>query len=274
MKKIEFYGDINEELGVVMAFSKLHESLGFSKLVPSSARGFDIASIEYNGFDVTVEFEYVSSNFIAHGHPDNMEPDRKYVVVCWEDDCGLASLLKDNHNVELYDIVELRKYVSIKQDICNKSSEEPIYVILSYNPKNADNKDFGEWVFSNCYRTPTDSNIPKFAKDSLPAASRVLFYQNGYIIGGCTVVRYEVIDPPKTKREWELYKQLSDYPISLYTMTVDEYKADFSRGHIFYNDFFDIRDSKIKLSNYIDKKMSRQGKMNITRDEYFRILGH
>lgn len=274
MKKIEFYGDINEELGVVMAFSKLHESLGFSKLVPSSARGFDIASIEYNDFDVTVEFEYISSNFILHGHPANMDPDRKYVVVCWEDDCGLATTLNEEYNVKLYDIIELRKYVAIKQNIIDENEQEPVYVILSYNPKYADNKDFGEWAFSNCYRTPTDPTVPKFAKDSLPAGSKILFYQNGYIIGGCTVVRYEIIEPPKTKKEWKLYKQLSDYPISLYTMTVDEYKESFCRGHIFYIDFFDIRDSKIKLSHYIDKRMSRQGKMNICRDEYFKILGH
>lgn len=274
MKKIDFYGDINEELGVVMAFSKLHESLGFSKLVPSSSKGFDIASIEYNGIDVTVEFEYISSNFILHDYPNNVEPDRKYVVVWWEGDWGLATALKEDYDAELYDIIKLRKYISIKQNIVSENHEEPLYVILSYNLKCTDNKDFGEWAFSNCYRTSTDSIIPKFAKDSLPNGSKVLFYQNGYIIGGYTVVRYEVIDLPQTKKEWDLYKKLFDYPISLYTMTIEEYKTDFSIGHIFYNDFFDIRDSKIKLSHYVHKKMSRQGKMNISRDDYFRILGH
>ena len=36
-----------------MAFSKLHEKLGFPKLVSSSSRGFDIEDIEYreNGVD-------------------------------------------------------------------------------------------------------------------------------------------------------------------------------------------------------------------------------
>ena len=49
MEKIAMYGNIKEELGVVMAFAKLHEELGFPKLVPSKSRGFDIDDIEYKG---------------------------------------------------------------------------------------------------------------------------------------------------------------------------------------------------------------------------------
>jgi len=273
MRKIELYGPIQEELGVIMAFAKIHEQLGFNKLVPSSARGFDINSIEYNGHDVTVEFEYKSSNFISHGHQNQMVGGRKYVIVCWEDDCGISTKLLSEYNKEVFEIIEMRKHVTIRKDLNHATAAEPQYVILSYNSANADRLDFGEWAFSNCYRTTTAPSNPKFAGDKLSPGSKILFYQNGYIVGGCTVVRYEVMDPPQSKREWELYKKLMDYPTTLFTMSIDEYKEFYSRGHIFYKDFFDIRDYKIRLSNFISKKMSRQGKMNIIREEYNNILG-
>ena len=73
IKKIDFYGDIKSETGVIMAFSKIHQLLGFSKLVASSARGFDIDSMDYNGENVTVEFEYLSSSFVSHGHQLQMD---------------------------------------------------------------------------------------------------------------------------------------------------------------------------------------------------------
>lgn len=275
MKKIDFYGPIKEELGVVMAFSKIHEILGFSKLVPSSAKGFDIESIDYNGNDVTLEFEYLSSNFIAHGHQNQMEDKKKYVIVCWEDDCSIKTLLMNKYKRTIYEVIEVRKYVNIKKDLLppNKT-EDPKYVILSYNPYNADCLDFGEWSFSNCYRVTTSSRTPKFAGDSLPPGSKILFYHKGYIIGGCTVVRYEVIDEPQTEREWELYSKLTNYPITLFNMNVEEIKKDYSRGHIFYIDFFDIRDFKINLLNYVKKRMPHQGKINLSKEEYYRIIGH
>ena len=279
MRKIDFYGPIQGEPGVIMAFTKVHELLGFKKLIPSSSRGFDIDSIEYNGHDVTIEFEYLSSNFIAHKHQNNMSLDRKYVVVCLEDDCGLATKLKNDYSKELFDIIEMRKYVKIQKNLTRVEAEEPLYVVLSYNPDKADKVDFGEWNFVNCFRTPTSTERPKFASDKLPAGSKILFYQNGYIVGGCTVVRYEIIKTPKTANEWSLYKMLMDYPTTLYNMDIEEYQEYFRRcngqiGHIFYSDFFDCRDFKIKLSNFIEKKMSRHGKINITRDEYNSIIGH
>lgn len=115
-KKVVFYGSIQEEIGVIMAFTKMHESLEFTRLVPSKNRGFDIESIEYKGKEVTLEFEFKSSNFILHGHPNQMIEGRDYVVVCWEDDCGLVSRLKDEYGKELFDLIEMRKHVTIKED--------------------------------------------------------------------------------------------------------------------------------------------------------------
>lgn len=276
MKKIEINGEIKEEAGVVMLFAILHKELGFPRLVPASARGFDIASIEYKGMDVTVEFEYLSSHFKSHGHTQKMEDERKYVVICWEDDCGLATSLIEEYDVELYDIIELRNYVTLKhQEIFHEDASQPLYVILSYNPNFADKMDFGEWAFSNCYRTPTSKEKPKFSGDKLPKGSKILFSQNGYIVGGFTVERYEVIDCPKSKREKELYIQLTNYPISLYTLESGDLREEnFTRGHIFYTDFFDVRNLKKRLSDYIGKNMSNHGKININKATYDRIMGH
>lgn len=277
-RKIDFYGEIQGEPGVIMAFSKIHEELGFSKLIPSSSKGFDIDSIEYNGRDVTVEFEYLSSNFISHGHQAQMDDKRKYVVICWEDDCSLITKLRDEYGKKLYDLISIRKYVNIKNEITashpKKDLEETKYAVMSYNP-NVAGKDFSAWAFSHCYRVTTSKRNPKFADDKLPPGSKILFYQNGFIIGGFTVVRYEIIKRPKTEREWVLYKKLTDYPASLYTVSIEEYKEyDWLNGHIYYTDFFDIRDFKIRFSHFVKKKMSRHGKINLTRDEYFRIVGH
>lgn len=272
--KVEFYGPIQEEIGVIMAFSKLHEALGFTKLVPSKNRGFDIESIEYKGTNVTVEFEFKSSNFINHGHPEKMIAGHNYVVVCWEDDCGLVSLLRKDHGKELYDVIEIRNYVDVQKDnLTTTQGDQRKYIVLSYNPKNADGKDFGDWAFSHCYRVRTSPITPKFSQDSLPPGSKILYYRQGYIIGGCTVVRYEIIEKPNTKREWEIYKKLTDYPASLFTVDIEDYKEEYSRGHIFYTDFFDARDFKIKLSTYVNKTMPRQGKIDITKEEYYRITG-
>ena len=72
-----FYGEINEEAGVVMAFTKMHKELGFPYLIPSSARGFDIENILYKGQYVTVEFEYLSSSFMVDRHLNNMKKEKR-----------------------------------------------------------------------------------------------------------------------------------------------------------------------------------------------------
>lgn len=273
MQKIEFYEPIRSEVGVIMAFSKIHEVLGFSRLVPSSTRGFDIDSIEYNGDNVTVEFEYVSSNFIDHKHHKNMEEDKKYVVVCWDDDCGLESKLINEHGIKLHTVIQMKDHVKVNKEIKpSPLNGKPLYIILAYNPKVA-GFEFSEWAFSTCFRVNTSPKNPKFAKDKLPRGSKILFYQNGYIIGGCTVVRYEIIERPKTEKEWRLYKKLTDFPATLYTLSVDELKSSFLRGHIFYSDFFDLRNIKIELSKYINKKMPQQGKLNLKKEEYLSIIG-
>ena len=156
----------------------------------------------------------------------------------------------------------------------DNKDEEPICGILSYNPKYAGDVDFGNWAFVNCYRVNTSEKSRKFKKNEIPKGSKFLFYRDGFIIGGFTVVRYEIIEEPKTKREMEIYKKLTDYPITHYSLTENEISENYLRGHIFYTDFFDMRDYKKNLSKYkINKQMGRQGYITIDRETYYRILG-
>ncbi|MBU1627786.1 hypothetical protein KKB18_10495, partial [bacterium] len=139
----------------------------------------------------------------------------------------------------------MRRYVSIKKMIPSSQEkedpQEPKYVVMSYNPNIAGGKDFSAWVFSHCYRVRTSKSNPKFSNDSLPPGSKILFYREGLIIGGFTVVRYEIIEMPETECGLSLYKKLTDYPTSLYTVSIEDYKNpdNWLRGHIYYADFFD-----------------------------------
>jgi len=143
------------------------------------------------------------------------------------------------------------------------------YIILSYNPDRADKKDFHDWKDYNCYRCKS-----KFSHDYIPAGSKVLFVKNGYLLGGFTVVRYEKIEKPKNDNEWLLYKKLTDYPMSLYTISIDELKESFTSGHIFYEDFFEIKNIEVEWKKYTQKqKLSNDGRIYITKEEYDNIVG-
>ena len=186
---VEIYSPVKEEAGVIMVFSKIHEDLGFDKLVTSSARGFDIESINYNGHDVTVEFEYVSSNFIRHDHHIHMIDGRRYVVICWYDDCDLKAKIQKEYNKRIEEVICLEKYARVIVDNKSKEESEEIkYIVLNYNPANADYRSFQEWSNSNLYRCNT-----RFKDKHIPKGSKVLIKQGDYIVGGFDVVRYEYI---------------------------------------------------------------------------------
>ena len=267
-KKLEVYSPIKEEVGVIMIFTKIHSELGFPKLVMSSARGFDIDSIEYKGKKVTLEFEYDSRNFIRHGHVEKMEDDKEYVVVCWDNDCNLKKLVKNNYNKKIYDVIELRDYVSIKNNEIEDQKVEIKYIILNYNPKYADNRAFSEWSNSNLYRLDS-----KFANDHIQSGSKVLIKQGDYIVGGFDVVRYEKIKKPENDYEWNLYKSLTDYPVSMFINDINEMKNDFTEGHIFYDNFFVIEKARLPFNQLLpNSNMNYNGRIYITENDYYNLI--
>src|SRR5699024_6115116 len=137
MEKIAMYGNIKEELGVVM---------GFAKLVPSKSRGFDIDDIEYKGNRVTLEFEYTSDNFINHGHVLSMIPERNYVLVCYEDNCNIIQKVRDEYKKSNLEVIELKNYIDIKQETITDSNESLEYIVLNYNPYVAGMLTIDNWT--------------------------------------------------------------------------------------------------------------------------------
>jgi len=275
-KKIfTMHGPVTNEAGVVMAFSKIHDKIGFPKIGSPATTGFDIENIIYEKDNkkhlVTIEFEYKSKNFILHKHHLQMDKGKKYVLICWEDKCNIAEMLKEFH-MELFDIIELSNFVREETKPDNQkedTTENPGHIILSYN-KGVASYDFSAWRDVHCFRVKTTESHKRFAKDHLARGTKVLFAQEGFIIGGFTVVRYEVIDCPKTRNEKEIYKMLLDYPNSLFEhdLKFDFDPETFLRGHIFYKDLFELN-VRLDWKKYIkNKQMGNQGYILITKEQY------
>lgn len=268
--KIQMYSPIKEEAGVVMAFSKLHEELGFPKLVPSSARGFDIDDIEYkNGERVTVEFEYLSENFILHGHVEKMKEGRNYILVCYEDNCNIIKRVRELYQKTNLELIELKNYIEIKQDIISENNNSLEYIVLNYNPYVAQ-MPIISWKSANVYGINA-----QFANNHIVPGSKILFKQGDYIVAECEVVKYETYDKPQNDNEWKLLQCLYNYPLGIYNLTLDEVKQSFARGYIFYDNFFTFDRRPVSFSETLpDRKMGNQGMIKITKDEYNKLLGN
>lgn len=271
MEKVELYGSIKEEAGVVMIFAMIHKQLGFPKLIPSSARGFDIDDIEYkNGKRVTVEFEYLSENFINHGHAEKMKDGRNYIVICYEDNCKIIERVRKEYNKTNLELIELKKFIQIKQEKILEDDNAIEYIVLSYNPGNADKMSINEWSKTNVYGLNA-----KFKNNHIVPGSKILFKQGNYIVASCEVVRYEVFEKPKTKNEWKLFQSLLNYPLGISNLSFDELNNYFGRGYIFYDEFITFDERKVSFKDTLpNRKMGIQGMIKITKEEYDRLLGN
>lgn len=74
----------NNEMGVVVRFTQVCESLGYE--IVSIQSGYPDAVIKGFEKEWRVEFEYLASNFLAHRH----DPRKCDLIVCWVND------LRDN----------------------------------------------------------------------------------------------------------------------------------------------------------------------------------
>ena len=83
--KIDFLP--KNELGVVSLFGRYFDLLGFEKIVSIDPTYPDCTAIK-NGKEVKIEFEYLSSRFLAH-HTSYHNPEECDYVVCWKDDIDL-----------------------------------------------------------------------------------------------------------------------------------------------------------------------------------------
>lgn len=269
MNKIEMYGTISEELGVVMAFSKLHEELGFPKLVPAKSRGFDIDDIEYKGRRVTLEFEYTSDNFINHEHVLAMRDERDYVLVCYEDNCDIVEKVKKLYGKNNLTVIELKDYIEVKYESSVENNQSIEYIVLSYNTIVAGKIPIEQWKNTNVYGVQA-----KFKNDYIAPGSKILFKQNDEIVAGCDVVCYKKFERPNSNNEWNLFANLLQYPIGLYDLTNDEIKESFANGYIFYDNFTLFEKHKIKFSEKLpERQIGNQGMIKISKEEYEYLIG-
>jgi hypothetical protein len=88
-----------EELGVVYLFSHLARKR-FGMRVEKVRRAFPDCIAVKQGREVTIEFEFRSSNYARHGHPTDRRKAADYIV-CWEHDWSR----KPRH----IEVIELRK---------------------------------------------------------------------------------------------------------------------------------------------------------------------
>jgi hypothetical protein len=88
-----------DELGVACLFFMYHDRLGFPYIVKVSSKFPDVEAIDESREPVSIELEYKTSDFIAHGHP----PEDCDCVVCWENDLGEAPAGKFPRVISLKD---------------------------------------------------------------------------------------------------------------------------------------------------------------------------
>lgn len=278
-EKIKFYSPISEEMGVVQVFSKIHEKIGFKKIVQSCSRGFDIDDIEYIDdigiHRVTVEFEYLSSNFLLHAHQDNMLSNRKYIVICWDDNCNLAKLLLEKYNKMLYKVIELKKYVEVVPDeVVDNNIVDKKYYLINYNPDYAENRNFSDWSKSNMYRFNNGNNI------NIMPGSKALVKQGEYIVGGFDIVRFNNIKISDNDDLINLYKTLTDYPVSLFVAKNSDIKEEYVEkniGHIFYNNFKEIGNKNLRrtIKEILPELNISYGAIQyLTKEQYDKLSGY
>mgnify|MGYP007069903353 CR=1 FL=1 len=276
-EKVKFYSPIKEKAGVVMVFTKIHEKLGFPKLVSFSTSGFDINDIEYKDelgiHRLAVEFEYLSSEYLANCYQHFMSDDKKYIVVCWEDDCNLQKTIYNNYQKNLYKVIELKNFVEVMLDDENVSEIKPNYYLLNYNPSNANFHQFSDWKHSNMYTFSNNNNI------KVKNGSKVLVKQGSYIIGGFDIIRFNNIRLSNNKEVIELYKQLTDYPIGLFVNSIETITNEFVDnyiGHIFYDNLFEIGNTNLRKTVkeiLPDLGISNSAIQSLTEEQYNKLIG-
>ena len=97
-----------EENGVIFLFSKITNDLGI-KMVSIQKHFPDAEAIKYGddakGYRVYIEFEYLSSDFIRHGHIDQMKKGKPCdLIVCWENDS--KEIPKEIEVLELKEVIK------------------------------------------------------------------------------------------------------------------------------------------------------------------------
>lgn len=111
------YSPINEQ-GVVFLFGRLLEDLNM-RIEEVRTKYPDCIARRYVGKDrwekVYIEFEYLSSNFIQHGH----DPKECDIIVCWKDDLTREQKKK----IEGIEIIDLKSKIEELEELEKENTQ-------------------------------------------------------------------------------------------------------------------------------------------------------
>ena len=177
--------------------------------------------------EVDIELEFDASNFVLHGHKEQLLPNREYIIVCWTSR-NRKGIPPDIEIIALEDIFEI---VSPTEKAIAATIEKPLYRIISYNPQK-NNQPIEIWEEIKIFRTNA-----RFKGNLLPKGSVIVLHSKGKLVGEFTVAKYHYIEnPPSTKREKEFYR-LSAFPIGFSHDPLIVKNNDWLSGHIVYYNF-------------------------------------
>jgi hypothetical protein len=89
----------SNEFETIALFICLSELLGYK--IKQIQAAFPDAILVQNGLEVLAEFEYLSSNYLQHGHP----LDKEFLCICWRKDMDLENVR----------ILSLEEFIRIKR---------------------------------------------------------------------------------------------------------------------------------------------------------------
>ena len=222
--------------------------------------------------EVTVDFEYLSSDYLLHNRQISMSRNKKHILVCWEDDCKLNIYLQENYKNDIQ-IIELKNHVEFVNNIGGEELKpEYKYYLINYDLAGDDYKSYVDWKNSRLFRFKGDHIL-------IGNGSKALIKDGDYIIGGFDIVRYENIKLLDRSAFVQLYKNFTDSPIGLFSSNISDIKKQYANqnvNHIFYSNFFELNNKKLRktikeiLPNFETSDCTVQA---LTEEEYNKLLG-
>ena len=275
---MKIYSPVLSSLDVIVLFAKFHEQLGFpfieysvhDKMFIKKVKHWNKSKDKYE--EVTVDFEYLSSDYLVHNRQISMSRNKKHILVCWEDDCKLNIYLQENYKNDIQ-IIELKNHVEFVNNIGGEELKpEYKYYLINYDLAGDDYKSYVDWKNSRLFRFMGDRVF-------VGNGSKALIKDGDYIIGGFDIVRYENIKLLDRSAFVQLYKNFTDSPIGLFSSNISDIKKQYANqnvNHIFYSNFFELNNKKLRktikeiLPNFETSDCVVQA---LTEEEYNKLLG-
>lgn len=266
MKELPIVGnpEKSKEEFVRHAFSKYADQLGFricniQKKFPDCT-AIDMRNNRYQ--EVYIEFEYTAKNFINHGHINQMEEGKEYIVICWLS-TGMDILI--SQNIKVICLSDNPKIKVIPPEVLKRTYNKNyniLYRAMAFNSNFIYGKSIN--IFNDVSLFVTNNTLKD---DLLPIDSIIVLFEKNYFVGEFTVVSYHKLDrEPSSQYEKDLYNILS-YPVTFVNDMANEHR--FFKSYIGFKDFKKYNPIPCAI---INKKLSH-GVTNLSFEDYQIIIG-